>query len=379
MKLVIATGIFPPDIGGPASFVPRLAGALVERGDAVQVITLADPPAIAADQRFAFPVHRIDRSLPRAVRMVRTIRRIAACAREADVLLANGLYLEAVIAARLARRPAVAKVVGDTIWERARHAGRSETLDDFQTARLPWGWRLMRALQDAYLRAYDRVITPSAYLQRIVRGWGVDPARIEVVYNAVPPAPGAPGDPARFDIVSSGRLVPWKHFAELIDIAARNRWSLCIVGDGPLRDTLEARARASGAAVTFAGHLPQSAVAETIRSGRVFVLNSSYEGLPHIVLEAMAAGVPVVATAAGGTPETIVDGTTGRLVPVGDTAAMERAIGELLADDAMRARLAAEATVALARWFSFEQMIAATRALLARTAGERRGVHEPAA
>ena len=368
MRIVIATGIFPPDIGGPASYVPRIAAALADRGHSVEVVTLADELSTARTEDYPFPVHRLARAQARPLRMARTIAKLAGCARQADVVLANGLYLETAIAAMLTRRPAVAKVVGDTIWERARHAGRAESLDAFQQAKLPLRWRFMRALQDAYIRTFDRVLTPSRYLERTVRGWGVPAERIEVVYNAVPLPPPGGGRAATFDIVGVGRLVPWKQFADLVAVAARNGWSLHLVGDGPLRGELEAQARALGAAVTFSGHLAQGEIADAIRSGRVFVLNSSYEGLPHIVLEAMAAGVPVIATAAGGTPETIDDGRTGRLIPVGDSAALEDALRQLLGDPQARATLVNNAAAALAQRFSFEQMVGETRAVLERAA-----------
>lgn len=371
MKIVLTTGIFPPDIGGPASYIPRIGAALVDRGHEVEVVTLADAEAIAAPRAFPFPVHRVPRAMPRAARMIRTVRTIKALARSSDVMLANGLHLESALAARLARRPAVVKVVGDTIWERARHAGRTETLDQFQVAALPRQWRAMRALQNRYIAAFDRVLTPSAYLGRIVHGWGVPQSRIDVIYNAVPdPLPGAAAPTV--DIVSVGRLVPWKGFADLIAIAAEHGWSLDIVGDGPLRADLEAQARAAGGQVRFRGHLPQADVAGAIRAGRVFVLNSSYEGLPHIVLEAMGAGVPVVASGAGGTPETIRDGETGLLVPVGDNGALAAALERMLGDAALRAEMAARAAALLAEQFSFARMVADTEALLERVAARRR-------
>lgn len=371
MNVLIVTGIFPPDVGGPASYVPRIATALQSSGCHVEVATLADPAALSATGEFPFVVHRINRSLPRPVRMVRTVRRIAALARRADVVLANGLHLEAAIAARLVGRPAIAKVVGDTIWERARHAGRQETLDAFQVAPLPLRWRAMRRLQNLYIGAYDRVLTPSDYLKRMVVGWGVPSQRIDVVYNAVPAPPLASPASPTFDIVSVGRLVPWKGFDDLIAIAGRRGWSLRIVGDGPLRASLEQQATV-GATVEFSGHVAQADVANAIRSGRVFALNSSYEGLPHIVLEAMAVGVPVIASAAGGTPETIVHGRTGLLVKVGDPAGLEAALAQVLADEDLRAELAGHATQALVERFSFAAMVRETRQVLEALASQGR-------
>ena len=365
MKVLVVTGIFPPDIGGPASYVPRIAGALTARGHAVDVVTLADAQTSHESTEFPFAVHRIARQTSKPVRMFKAIFRIAALARRADVVFANGLYIETMVAARIASRPVVAKVVGDTIWERARNEGRPETIDAFQSARLPRKWRALRILQDAYMRGAKRVITPSAYLRRIVTGWGVSAERIDVVYNAVPLASPDCGAPPQFDVVSVGRLVPWKGFAELIDLVAHRKWSLRIVGDGPLRAELENQAAAAGAQVRFDGDVPQALVAAAIRSGKVFVLNSSYEGLPHIVLEAMAAGVPVIATAAGGTPEVVRDGETGILVPVGSREQLERAVERLLGDDSLRQHMVTGAGALLGEKFSFATMVEDTERVLA--------------
>jgi glycosyltransferase involved in cell wall biosynthesis len=370
MKILLVTGIFPPDIGGPASYVPRIAQALMERGHDVAVITLADRPAIAKPNGYGFEVHRIERATPHFRRMWKTIALIRSLARSFDLIYANGLVLEAAIAARLSARPIVVKVVGDTIWERARNNGREESLDAFQTASLPLKWRFSRVLQDLYMRSVQRVITPSKYLKTIVCGWGLSSRKVLVVYNAVPigPSPGCSVEPD-VDLVSAGRLVPWKGFEQLVSIVAKNGWTLKIIGDGPLREPLEAHARETGAAVEFVGHVPQSEVANLIRRGRVFVLNSSYEGLPHIVLEAMAAEVPVVATAVGGTPETIVDGTTGLLVPFGDDKALQEGIARLLADPSLRDIIATNAKVRLADRFSFDRMAADTERALVDVVG----------
>jgi glycosyltransferase involved in cell wall biosynthesis len=103
-----------------------------------------------------------------------------------------------------------------------------------------------------------------------------------------------------------------------------------------------------------------------MRSARVFVLNSTYEGLPHIVLEAKQAGLPVVATAVGGTPEVIEDGTDGILVPAGRDEALEAAIAGLL-DDPERARaLVAAGLSQIATRFSVEAMVEATERVIAK-------------
>jgi glycosyltransferase involved in cell wall biosynthesis len=205
------------------------------------------------------------------------------------------------------------------------------------------------------------------YLADIVRGWGVHSERVSVIPNAVELQTPINTEP-QVDLVTVARLVPWKGLMELIDLAAENQWSLSIVGDGPMRSELAHQIKSRGSQdIELRGAVPQEQVAAEIRRGRVFVLNSSYEGLPHIVLEAKAAGVPVVATAAGGTPETINDGEDGRLVPVGKTRKLEQVLKELLNDGSVRKTLSHAGLAQLKRGFSFQQMVKDTEDLLMKT------------
>lgn len=369
MKIAIVTGIFPPDHGGPASYVPRIASGLMERGHHISaVMTLSD--RIDHDDRgYGFPVLRLPRHVWKPLRWVRTILAIRRAATEADVVYLNGLVMEGIVASRLLSRRAVAvKVVGDLIWEKARNAKASSSrLDDFATESLPLRWRLLRWLQGRYTGCSDAVIVPSRYLAGIVRRWGVEGEKIHVVYNAVETQPSAGRGEGSCDLVTVARLVAWKGLDRLIEVAAANGWSLRIVGEGPLRGALEQLARRLHADVSFAGHVPQAQVADEIRRGRLFVLNSSYEGLPHIVLEAKSAGVAVVATEAGGTPETIEHGVDGWLVPAADDAALEASLRRLLSDDILRARLAQQGRASLSK-FSLQAMFDQTEAVLLRVA-----------
>jgi glycosyltransferase involved in cell wall biosynthesis len=271
----------------------------------------------------------------------------------------NGLVLEGVIAARMIRRrPVVIKVVGDLIWEQARNQGATDLdIDAFQRlGSKPLIWRALRSLQSTYMRASDYVITPSKYLAGIVAGWGVAPDRILVVLNAVRPPPDDPGYEPEFDIVTVARLVPWKGIDRLIDVCSDYGWSLLIVGDGPQRSSLEAHAIAKGIRVRFEGEVPKERVAMNIRRAQVFVLNSSYEGQPHIVLEAKLAGRPVVATCVGGTPETIHDMVDGYLVAPKDNAQLAAVLTRLLGDARHRAMISEAGLRDVRARFSFDVM-----------------------
>jgi glycosyltransferase involved in cell wall biosynthesis len=371
MRILIVTGIFPPDHGGPASYVPAIATELARRHEVLGVVTLSDEP-IGADNGYPFPVFRLPRHQNRLLRRLRTIQTIARLAVKADVVYLNGLVLEGILAVKaLGRRPTVIKVVGDLVWESARNAGvTSASLDEFQAVALPAKQLLLRRLQGWYTNRADAVITPSLYLARIVEGWGVEPRKIEVVYNAIylPPPPPAIAEPT-FDCVTVARLVPWKGMADLIEASIAHGWRLKIVGDGPLRAELEAQARsAPPGQIVFTGHVDKAKVSDEIASAKVFILNSTYEGLPHIVLEAKATGVPVIATAAGGTPETITHGIDGLLIPPASPADLVSAIASLLNDDAARRRigLAGQQQVQVA--FSYGALVARTEQVLAAVA-----------
>jgi glycosyltransferase involved in cell wall biosynthesis len=368
MKVLVVTGIFPPDHGGPASYVPAIAQALQVHGhEIVSVITLSDDP-LHDDRHFGFRVRRIRRGQFRPLRWARTIAMILAAAKNADVVYLNGLVLEGMIASKLlANKPVVIKVVGDLVWEKARNQRATDLdVDTFQSATLPLRWRLLRWLQSRYTGLADAVLTPSRYLASIVRGWGVESSHIHVVYNAVPSPPDARPIFPTHDLVTVARLVPWKGLPVLIRVAAKHGWSLRIVGDGPLREELESLAKRCAANVSFAGHVPHGRVAEEIRGARLFVLNSSYEGLPHIVLEAKACGIPVLASEAGGTPETIAHDVDGWLVPVDDEEALCDGIRRLLTHEDDRARLAHAGQRQVAERFSFAAMVEHTEVILTK-------------
>jgi glycosyltransferase involved in cell wall biosynthesis len=371
MKILIVSGIFPPDHGGPATYVPRIASALMERGhEVVGVVTLADK-LTQTHTVFPFPVFRIPRQIPRVFRFAWTVQLIFARGRQADVVYLNGLVLEGILATKLLRRGrAVVKVVGDLVWEKAQNKGiTTNDLDTFQAQRQPILWQLLKRLQGWYTAKADAVVTPSEYLASVVRRWGVLPERINVVYNAVD-VQVAEWDTVEksklYDLVTVARIVPWKGLHELVTVAASNGWSLRIVGDGPLIDDIKrlvTKMNAMGT-ISFAGQVAKDMVAAEIRSARVFVLNSRYEGLPHIVLEAKAAGVPVVATAAGGTPETIAHGINGYLVPVGDDEVLADRLRFLLSNPQERKRLVSEGFGQMASQFSLARMFALTESVL---------------
>src|SRR5947209_3278765 len=188
------------------------------------------------------------------------------------------------------------------------------------------------------LRAADGVIAVSRELRDLIVGMGVDPGRIIINYEGVDPSLFHPGprDAARRDagldragkrLLFIGNLVWVKAVDVLLDACARVRraglrFELDVVGQGPFRGSLEAQARRLGLdGVHFRGALPQTELPDWYRAADVFVLPSRSEGVPNVVLEAMASHTPVVATRVGGIPEVAIPEVC-RLVPPDDPAAL---------------------------------------------------------
>jgi glycosyltransferase involved in cell wall biosynthesis len=373
MNVLVVTGIFPPDHGGPASYVPRIAAALARRGHSVEVVCLSDR-VDHDDSDYPFRLHRIQRRLFWPWRIVLTTFTIWRATLHHGLIYVNGLGAESALAALLTGRPAVHKVVGDYAWERATGRGWfHRTLDEYQTSAKPARLRLLDSVRTFPLRLANHVIVPSGYLREIVSGWGISKKKIRVIYNAVEPAAASPAISPTLPLwngktlITVSRLVPWKGVDGLIRLLSDlPDTRLIVAGDGEMRALLESEAQSHGVAerVQFLGSLPQDAVRRCLDQADAFVLNSTYEGLPHVVLEAMAAGVPVIASNAGGTGEVVEDNVTGLLVPVGDTSALKAAIERLWREPALGRRLAAEAARRLATQFDFDAMMNATESAL---------------
>jgi glycosyltransferase involved in cell wall biosynthesis len=210
--------------------------------------------------------------------------------------------------------------------------------------------RLNEAIDRLCLHGMDRVVCVSEAQARRVRRLGIASRRIVVIHNAIDPERHAGVDPggrqrllALFDeppgrlVGAAGRLSPEKGYGDFVEAAAalaREQPDMGFIqfGEGPLRGALTRRVERLGLGRRFVFAGFQTDLHRVFRHLDLFVLPSYTEGLPVVILEAFASGVPVVATAVGGTPEVVADGVNGRLVRAGDTPGLARAIAEILAD-----------------------------------------------
>jgi glycosyltransferase involved in cell wall biosynthesis len=356
VKVVVVSGIWPPDVGGPASHAPELAGFLTGRGHGVCVVTTA----AHAPAQEAYEVHWISRRLPAGVRHVAGALEIYRWARRSDVVYATSMTRRAAAGAALARRPLVLKLTADEAYERERRAGRFDgDLDAFQHHHGGLRVRLLRATRDAAVRRARRMFTPSEYLRRIVVGWGIATERVGVIPNPAPDIPALPPrDAVRQELGMkgptlgfAGRLMAAKALGvALTAIAEVPEVSLVVVGDGPDREELERRAAELGldGRVRFVGSRSRDDVLRTLYAADAALLSSRWENFPHLVVEALAVGTPVIATSVGGVPEVVHDGENGLLVPAGDADALAAAIRRIVDEPGLRDRLAAAAAPSVA-------------------------------
>jgi len=247
----------------------------------------------------------------------------------------------------------------------------------------------LRALSREAARLADRVIaTDEATRDDVPRLIGVDSARVTVIPNGIepeeiarltPPDPGAVVRAARPALegaspvfLSVGRLEGYKGFGDVLEALARlheraalpPRWAWVVAGDGPSRPALAARARAGVPEhAHFLGAVDGATLHALYARADVFVHAPRYEGSSLVTLEAMAHGLPVVATRAGGIPDKVLDGGTGRLVAPGEVEALSAALAELAADPARRQEMGRRGRQRAETDFAWERLIERVLAL----------------
>jgi glycosyltransferase involved in cell wall biosynthesis len=356
VKVVVVSGIWPPDVGGPASHAPDVARFLAGRGHDVEAVTTATTSPASEP----FPVHWASRRLPKGVLHVRTAALVRTRARRADVVYTTGMFGRSAAGALAARRPYVVKLTADPAFERARRRGLvTGDVEAFQRAGGGPAAAVFRTARNFELGRAAHVLCPSSYLRELVLSWGVAPERVSVMPN---PAPEVRDLPPREELkrtfglngatlAFAGRLTAQKSLDRALEaVAAADGIRLVIAGDGPDREPLERRARELGIAdrVSFLGPQSRERIVELFRAADATILSSSWENFPHSVVEALAVGTPVLAMESGGVSEVLQDGVNGLVVAPGDTAALADAVRRYFADEQLRERLRSRAADSVA-------------------------------
>ncbi len=320
MKILITVGIFPPDIGGPASFVPKIAELYSNSGHDITVICLTDKKHVDDSN---FKIVRILRNQNLLIRWLKTVFQIIREGYNADLLFVNGLPMESYVANIFIRKKLIRKIVGDWAWERGMNKRIiNESFDDFQNkkhnlhlqiAKFSRGWTATKA---------NLIITPSKHLKNVVNSWGVKENCIKVIYNGTKlknkPDPIVDQTYDYLKIITVGRLAPWKNIDIIIEALndykkVNQNFILNIVGSGPEEKKLKKIVSNLELEnfITFTGQLEKDDLNLYLQKSNIYIQASSYEGLPHVILEAMSHNLSIISTPIGGTNEVIQDGKNG--------------------------------------------------------------------
>lgn len=378
MKVVLAAIRYPPSPGGAETHVAALAEGLHRRGHDVVVHT--------SDLFTEYPFERRPTTLPDKVEGVAVVRHKAV--RVAGAWTTMPTMGKALRAAAEGADIVHAHSYGYYQTSAASRAARSTGTPFVFTPHYhpPWSmeggaWRrLLRGAYDPLIgqRVVDaaaRVIAVSSgELAEMRRHLRVPQATIipngfhAESYRTVPD--GAPFR-AKFGIgeaplvLFAGRLASNKGLPTLLDAFAKLRTGarLVLAGqDQGWRARLEAQARALGMGerVVFTGHLDDATYRSGLAAADVLALPSEWEAFGIVLAEAMACGTPCVGTAVGGAPDVIIDGETGLLVPYGDVDALATALGRVLGDEALAARMGAAGRERAMREYSWDAVVERT-------------------
>jgi len=351
MRILAVTTLYPnPFQPHKAPFNREQLRLLAERHAVAVISPIAWTDAMAARRR-GYPTLATDRNLnrdglsvehpryyfpPRILRawyghcyrasIRRAFRRAVERSRP-DIVHAPFAFPDGWAAVRMAHAAGLPAVI-------QAHGTDVRRLDEFPGRRR----RTVQALCEA-----DGVIAVSQELADVIVRIGADPERIRVVYDGVDPDLFRPGskedarttlgrDPHTRQLLYVGRLDPVKALDVLLDACrvlrdGEQEFEVNLVGEGPMRELLTAKARRLGLGdrIHFWGPLPLNQLPDWYRAADVFVLPSRSEGVPNVLLEALACRTPFVATRVGGVPE-VAPPTLGQLVPPGDPIALAAAL-----------------------------------------------------
>ena len=301
----MTVGIFPPDIGGPATFVPKIAKYFQdELNYEIEILTLSDNKNSNINDDFS--VKRIDRNLPIIYRWLKTIFTIYKLGKNKDLIFVNGLGTEATIANIFLKKKIIRKIVGDPVWERAYSKAKiSESFDEFQVKNYGFSISFQKKVRSFSIKKSDIVVTPSQHLKNFILNLGFK-NKIEIINNGVfIPEENTnifTNDQINITIVS--RLVSHKNIEKIIKaISDLNSplINLNIIGDGPELNQLQKISLESNNKdnIIFHGKLNRDEIDHIFLNSDIYIQASNYEGLPHSLLEAMSYGIPVLCTPVG--------------------------------------------------------------------------------
>jgi glycosyltransferase involved in cell wall biosynthesis len=355
-RILILSGVFPPDIGGPTTFLDPLAKELIKNGYAVRVLTFG-----RSEAKYPYPVNKVSKAWPGPLRSFIFLKKGLWFGLWSDIIYNQDLYtagLTALVIKKVLRKKLVTRFVGDSAWEKSSVERLvNDDVMTFQEKKYSFKIEWRKKIRKKILTNSDKIIVASNFLKQVALKIGLPKEKIKVIYNSIDFLKMEPSLSEREALrkkmglegkilLTIARLTPWKGVDMLIelmpDLVRRyGQIKLVVVGQGPelknlKRLTQELKIENN---IYFAGKANRQQVNDYLFASDLFLLNTNYEGMSHLLLEAMKAGVPIITTPVGGNPETIKDGRTGLLVEYWNKKKWLEAIDRILNSPALAEEL----------------------------------------
>ncbi|MDC3404458.1 glycosyltransferase family 4 protein [Acidimicrobiia bacterium] len=321
MNILITVGIFPPDIGGPASFIPKISNFLIENGHNVKIICLSEVGNNHIEDNL--DVIRIRRSNNLPIRWLKTIYQIVKNGRNSDLIFVNGLGVESTIATLILKKKLIRKIVGDPVWERAYNQKKTiESFDEFQNNKHSFLIEVQKLLRNWSINSAEIVITPSDHLKNFVSELGFNNEILKINNGVdITDIKRTNVHKADINLLIISRLVIQKNInivIEAMELLDNKKVKLSIIGEGGEFNKLEGVIHELNLQnrVQLLGKIDNNKISQFLLTADIFIQASDYEGLPHSVLEAINYEIPILSTEVGGCKDLLNDGEHGFIIPI---------------------------------------------------------------
>ncbi len=295
-KILIVTGIYPPDIGGPATFVKDFFYFLKNKNDLVKVITLQNKQNIKNNEQNIIKINRDLNKFIRTIILIKTIRKYA---KNVETVLCCGLMFETYIALLGLKNKKIYRFVGDSIWEKYLSSKKSNISDD---KNINLFLKFITFFRNYILNKFDLIITPSNYLKNYIKKY-IKSRNIKIINNFANFEKNKNNKfqeeislKKRVNFIALSRLVKWKNIDILIEsFKYLNEFNLHIYGSGPEEKLLKKKIKKLSLDNVFLyGSIKRSEVYQLLLKSDCFIQISSYEGMSFSVLEALALNKPML-------------------------------------------------------------------------------------
>ena len=363
VKILIATGIYPPDFRGPATMLEALPSSLEQKNFLVKVITYSDIKSVAEERGKVYRILRQGSAVARHLKYFLVMFKLSLWAK---VVYSTDIYSVgyfSYLIKKLTGKKYIIRFAGDSAWETAVRLGlTSDYIVDFQTKIYNRQVEKLKLRRQKIMVKADKVIAVSRFLAGLAETIGADKSRIKLIYNSIDfiddnfaeakiaELRGRYGEDGKI-IISAGELNPWKGFDGIIrsmpeiEKNLENKVHLLILGQGQEMENLKklfSKLNLS-AKVHFLGRIEHKEIMNYFKAADLFILNSSYEGQSHVLLEAMKAGVPIIASNIEANQEVIEDNKCGILVSYNNSQAISQAAIKILNNKALAENFVSQA------------------------------------